>query len=327
MTDQTATDGRAQEETTLEAWVVVYLKGIAMGAADSVPGVSGGTIALITGIYERLISAIASLDPRAARHLLRVHRTSGRRALKTRLLAMDVPFLIVLGTGVLSALVLVSRVMHTAITTAPGLTGAFFFGLIAASVVVLRELFALDSPGRIAGGVVGFGMAFLVAGATRDTGGGDPLLPVVFGVAAIAVSAMILPGVSGAFFLYLFGLYEHLTGELTAFVDGLIGLVTGTWTVEGVIAPATSVAVAGVGGLLGLLAFARVIRWALDTYRAATLTFLIALMVGSLRKPAGDVLGASAGAGPTWLAGVLVAGGVGGGAVLALDYYTESLAY
>ncbi len=298
-----------------------------MGAADSVPGVSGGTIAFITGIYERLIAAVAALDPRAARHLLRIHSTKGRQSLKGHLLAMDIPFLVVLGTGVLTSIVAVSRLMHTAITTAPGLTGAFFFGLIGASAVVLRELLALDSPGRVAAGVVGFGTAFLVAGATRDTGGGDPILPIVFGAAAIAVSAMILPGVSGAFFLYLFGLYEHFTGELKAFVDGLIGLVTGTWTVEEVLAPATTVAVAGVGGLVGLLAFARLIRWALDNYRAATLTFLIALMVGSLRKPAGDVLGASANAGPMWLAGVLVAGTIGAGAVLALDHSTQSLTY
>jgi len=327
VTDDAGSGRTGGSGVDIRAWVVVYLKGVAMGAADSVPGVSGGTIAFITGIYERLIAAVAALDPSAARHLLRAHRTRGRRALKWRLLAMDVPFLLVLGTGVLTAVVAVSRVMHTAITTAPGVTGAFFFGLIAASAVVLRQLLALDSPGRIAAGVVGFGAAFLVAGATRGTGGGDPILPLVFGAGAIAVSAMILPGVSGAFFLYLFGLYEHFTGELKAFVDGLLGLVTGTSTIEGVLAPATTVAVAGVGGLVGLLVFARVIRWALERYRAATLTFLIALMVGSLRKPAGDVLGAAAGAGPTWLAGVFLAGAVGAGAVLALDHYTESLTY
>src|SRR6056297_2939650 len=94
-------------------WAAVYLKGAAMGAADAVPGVSGGTIALITGIYERLVGAIAALDPREALGLLAYVPSFGdsdaREAFAADLLEMDVPFLVVLGVGVLSAVVTVAN--------------------------------------------------------------------------------------------------------------------------------------------------------------------------------------------------------------------------
>lgn len=305
---------------------MIYLKGIAMGAADSVPGVSGGTIALITGIYERLISAIAAIDPRAARHLLRVHQTSGRRALKRRLLAMDVPFLVVLGSGVLTALVVVSRVMHVALADARALTFAFFFGLIAASAVVLYEHVSVGTPGRIAAAVVGFALAFLVSGVSAGSEASHAL-PFVFVAGAIAITAMILPGVSGAFFLVLLGQYDHLTTVLKRFVDRLLGLAVGDSTVADVFDLGTTVLTFGIGAILGLLAFARVVQWALSNYRAATLTFLVSLMVGALRLPAIEVLDNTAAWTPVTTVATLAAGGIGALAVLLLDRYTESLSY
>jgi len=312
--------------TDVRAWLVIYLKGVAMGAADSVPGVSGGTIAFITGIYERLISAIATLDPRAARHLLRIHRTSGRQALVRRLLAMDVPFLIVLGSGVMTALVLVSRVMHAALNGARALTFAFFFGLIAASAVVLYENVSFGTIGRIGAAVAGFGLAFLVSGVTAGATQSHAL-PILFVTGAIMITAMILPGISGAFMLLLLGQYDHLTTVLKRFVDSLLGLVTGDASFGLVVDLGTTVVVVGIGAMVGLLSFARVIRWALANYRAATLTFLVSLMVGALRLPVEEVLDNTAAWGPTTTGLTVLAAGVGAGAVLVLDHYTGSLSY
>jgi putative membrane protein len=122
-------------------WAAVYLKGAAMGAADAVPGVSGGTIALITGIYERLVGAIAALDPEDAVALLpllpRLGSRNAREELRGSLTDMEVPFLLVLGVGVLTAVITVANAVDVAYHQYPGLTFAFFFGLIAASVVVL----------------------------------------------------------------------------------------------------------------------------------------------------------------------------------------------
>ncbi|WP_135665424.1 DUF368 domain-containing protein [Halorhabdus rudnickae] len=297
-----------------------------MGAADSVPGVSGGTIALITGIYERLIGAIATLDPRAARHLLRVHRTSGRRALKSRLCAMDVPFLVVLGSGVLTALILVSRVMHVALAEARALTFAFFFGLIGASAVVLYEHVSVRTGGRIAAAIAGFAIAFYVSGVSAGTEASHAL-PIIFVAGAIAITAMILPGVSGAFFLVLFGQYDHLTSVLKRFVDRLVGLVTGDPAIAEVIELGTTVLTFGIGAILGLLAFARVVQWALAHYRAATLTFLVSLMVGALRLPVIEVLDHTSVWTTTTTVATLLAGGIGALAVLLLDRYTQTLAY
>ena len=305
---------------------MVYLKGVAMGAADSVPGVSGGTIALITGIYERLISAIATLDPRAARHLLRVHHASGRQALVRRLLAMDVPFLVVLGSGVLTALIVVSRVMHAALASARALTFAFFFGLIAASAIVLYEHVSVRTIGRLAAAIAGFAIAFLVSGVSAGSEASHAL-PFVFVAGAIAITAMILPGVSGAFFLLLLGQYDYLMGVLKRFVDRMLGLVVGDATVTEVIGLGTTVLTFGFGAIVGLLAFARVVQWALSTYRAATLTFLVSLMVGALRLPAIEVLDHTAAWTPATTIATLAAAGIGALAVLLLDQYTESLSY
>lgn len=317
---------RSTSAVDVRAWIVIYLKGAAMGTADSVPGVSGGTIALITGIYERLISAIAALDPRAARHLLRVHHSSGRQALLRRLFAMDVPFLVVLGAGVGTALIIVSRVMHAALADARALTFAFFFGLIAASAVVLYEHVSVGTPGRIAAAIVGFAIAFLVSGVSAGSEASHAL-PFVFVAGVVAITAMILPGVSGAFFLVLLGQYDHLTTVLKRFVDRLLGLVVGDATVTEVVDLGTTVLTFGFGAILGLLAFARIVQWALSTYRAATLTFLVSLMVGALRLPAIEVLDHTAGWTPTTTVATLAACGIGAFAVILLDRYTESLSY
>ncbi|MFC6835816.1 DUF368 domain-containing protein [Halomarina ordinaria] len=306
----------------LREWVGIYLKGIAMGAADAVPGVSGGTIALITGIYERLITAITELDPRALALVPGAIRAEGRARLRARLVEMDVWFLAALGLGVVTALVTVSRAVEYAEETFPALLFAFFFGLIAASAVVLYGEVDVSTPRRAFAGLAGVVLAFVVAG---EVAGALPhTLPVVAVAGAVAICAMILPGISGAFILLLLGQYIYLTETLSTFVDALLALVTGG-DASALVAAGSVVAVFGVGAVAGLLTIAHVVKYALTHYRAATLTFLVSLMVGALRYPAEQVLGNVGAWTPARALPVLAAALVGGVLVVAIDRYTDDL--
>jgi len=296
-----------------------------MGAADAVPGVSGGTIALVTGIYERLIRALTTLDPRVIRFLPRLHRRESRLALWESLRRMDLPFLIVLGTGMVSAVIILARLVHIALAVAPGATFAFFFGLIGASAVVLFDRRWVSSPRQVVAGVVGFVVAFVISGGTVQGQLGHSL-PVVFGSGAVAITGMILPGISGAFILLLLGQYEFMTDALNDFIDQLIA-VASDGSVSDLVAAGTTVVTFLAGGVVGLLTVAHIIRWALDNYRASTLSFLVSLMIGALRKPVIEINNSTTAWTPTVVAGLVVAAVVGAGGVLLLDYYTQEIGY
>ena len=319
-------DDRAALSTGERAreWLVIYLKGVFMGAADAVPGVSGGTIALITGIYERLITAITDIDPLVITLLPELRSADGRRQFRARLVEMDIPFLLVLGAGVVTALVTVAGLVEAAESAVPALLFAFFFGLIAASAIVLREEVDLSTPGRIAAGLSGFVFAFVLAG--EITGTLPHTLPVLAVAGAIAICAMILPGISGAFILLLLGQYLFLSETLSAFVDALFGLLSGG-SLAAVISPGTVVVVFGVGALIGLFSISHAVRFALDRYREATLTFLVALMVGALRLPVSEILDNVAAWTPGRALAVVGVALVGAFCVLVVDFYTADIDY
>src|SRR5699024_9234943 len=140
---------------------------------------------------------------------------------------------------------------------------------------------------RIAVAVFGFVLAFALSG--PDVSNSMPNSPVfVFVAGMIAIAGMILPGISGAIFLYVLGQYEYLTGTLTEFTTALAALATGG-SVAVLVEPGIVVVAFGVGALIGLFSIAYAIRWALANYRDATLTFLVSLMIGALRLPATEV--------------------------------------
>ncbi|MDY6769025.1 MAG: DUF368 domain-containing protein, partial [Candidatus Nanohaloarchaea archaeon] len=255
---------------SLRAWLVVYLKGVAMGAADTVPGVSGGTIALITGIYERLVSAVSALDHRLLHRLSRLAVHGERGRVVEELVDRDLPFLLVLGAGVASAVVVLSRFMHTALVQFPVATNALFLGLIGASAVVLYGEVAVDTAWRAAAAVTGFVLAVLVTGVSGNGGLGHAL-PVVFAAGAVASAAMLLPGISGAAFLYILGQYTFMTGRLERFVDAVLTFPAAPATLAADAAVVLTF-LAGVG--TGLVTVAHAVRWALDRERAATMAFL-----------------------------------------------------
>ncbi|MFD1515530.1 DUF368 domain-containing protein [Halomarina rubra] len=306
----------------VRAYLGVYLRGIAMGAADAVPGVSGGTIALITGIYERLVTAITELDPRALALLPGVTTADGRARFRERLVEMEVPFLMALGLGIVTALITVARLVEWAMHAHRALLFAFFVGLIAASAVVLRDEVDLGTTGRLVAGLAGVSLAVVVA---SEVGSALPSsLPVLFVVGGIAICAMILPGVSGSLILLLLGQYEFLTGTLSTFTERLVDVARGG-SVDALVEPGTVVVTFCAGAVVGLLSVAHAVKWALEHYREATLTFLVALMVGALYYPSNEVLKAV----ESWTAatalGVLSAVVVGAAVVLAVDYVTGDI--
>jgi putative membrane protein len=318
-------DSRDPEQSPFFALLVVYLKGVAMGAADAVPGVSGGTIAFITGIYERLIMAVTQLDPRVLVHVPYVYNRDRRNAFRTALREMDVPFLVAVGTGMVTAIVIFARFVQAALSTVPAATFAFFFGLIGASALVLVDPQWRTQSTCLAAAVVGFSVAFLIAGASAG-GAMASSTPVVFGSGMLAISGMVLPGISGAFILLLLGQYDHLTETLNEFVDAVVDLRSGNVT-DPLVSEGAVVLTFSAGALVGLFSITFLVRWALERHRAATLAFLVSLMIGALRLPVLEVLDAT----QEWtlLAGleVVTAGAVGAVVVFVLDHVTADLEY
>ncbi|MFW5911780.1 MAG: DUF368 domain-containing protein [Halolamina sp.] len=295
----------------------VYLRGIAMGAADAVPGVSGGTIALLTGIYPRLIGAITAVEPDRlvdiATAPLPGHRADAVDAFRE----IDGIFLAALGLGIATAVVTVSRLLEHAMEAYPAATFGGFFGLIGASAWLLRGEMHFDTRGRQAAAVAGFAVAFLLSGQAEGALGNG--LPVTFVAGAIAVTAMILPGISGSLLLLLLGQYEYMIDHLSAFVDALIGILTG----DRVAIPGETPTIVAflAGGVVGLFTVAHAVRWALERRQAATMTFLVALVVGALRAP---VVQTATRSDAGWTTGAIaafaVAAVVGAAVVVALEY-------
>jgi putative membrane protein len=302
-------------------WLAVYLTGLAMGTADGVPGVSGGTIALVAGVYDRLVAAIAALSPRPA--LASLSAEEGRaRALWASLVGMDVPFLVVLGLGMLTGVATVARVVEFAMEDLPVATFAFFFGVIAASAIVLYGEVSLDSPGRVGAALAGLLGAYWFVGLSESALGTGPATTFLAGV--VAISAMILPGVSGSFLLLVLGQYEYMTAALNDFLDAVAALATGG-PVSAVVDPGVTVVLFCSGALVGVLTFARLVKRALEADRAVTVTFLVSLMVGALRLPAEEVAATAAGTGD--YAAAVVAALVGGALVVGLELATGSVGF
>ncbi|MBI9084988.1 MAG: DUF368 domain-containing protein [Desulfobacterales bacterium] len=240
------------------AWLT--LKGICMGSADIVPGVSGGTMALITGIYEKLLQAIKSADLRAVRMLLALD-------FKGALARIHLRFLLALFVGIGAAIVSLARLINYLLHHHPVMIWSLFFGLIAASILVVGKKVGRWSPGAVAGFVAGIAGAWLLVRqipvATPET------LSFIFFSGFVAICAMILPGISGAFILLLLGKYEFITATLKNpfLLDNVVVIV-----------------VFCSGCLTGLLGFSRVLSTLLARWHTVTLAFLTGLMAGSMVK-------------------------------------------
>ena len=233
----------------------VFLRGFAMGTADLVPGVSGGTIALITGIYDRLISAIAAIDMKTVAMVF-------RGDIKGAWQRVDASFLITLALGMFAAIVVLASSIDWAMKEYPLPLWSFFFGLVLASTISLAGTLRSELSGyQIVAALLGAGIAASIAlgqAVTLDTS-----LMGFFLAGMIAICAMVLPGISGSFLLLLMGMYQPVISALV--------------TVD---LPVLTVFFAGC--LIGLLVFARVLKALFARYRATTLSTLIGVLAGSL---------------------------------------------
>ncbi|WP_435073296.1 DUF368 domain-containing protein [Halorubrum sp. HHNYT27] len=311
----------------LRNWAILYLKGIAMGSADAVPGVSGGTIALIVGIYERLIAAVTAIDLGRVRRVLAGVRPTNIPDARAAFHEVDGAFLLVLGAGIGTAVIVVLSGVNYLLASRPIATYGFFFGLIAASAGALLGGVSLDTPRRKAAAVAGFLLAFLASG-VASTGLGSSL-PVVFLAGAVAVSAMVLPGISGSLLLVVLGQYEYMSGTVSQTVDGLAALVTGNGS-DALVETLPTVATFLVGGVVGLFTIAHAVQYALARARSATLAFLLSLVVGALRAPLLEVSVRLAESGESWRAAAprfALAAVAGAAFVLVLDRYSAAIEY
>lgn len=244
-------------------------RGFLMGTADVIPGVSGGTLALILGIYERLVTAVSRFDRRLLRHLQ-------ARQWKEALLHVDLPLLLPLGFGILLAAATVSSLMHFLLENHTSYTYAGLFGLILASsylvVKMIREWKASTLVALAAGGV----FAFFLAGSDTVNSPPDSYLYLFF-CGAIAISAMILPGVSGSLILVALGRYEFVLGHVRLFVSNAKQL---QFDAENIIV----LTVFSSACIVGLLTFAKLLRTLLKSHWNTTVSLLCGFMIGSLRR-------------------------------------------
>ena len=227
-----------------------------MGSADIIPGVSGGTMALILGIYERLLEAIRSFDRAWLADVVRLR-------LGPALARNDLGFLVPLAGGIVLALLFFTRVvpLPTLIVTHPELVYGLFFGLILASIVVLmREVERYGSKQilmTVVGAALGFAIVNLVPVSTPTSAW------FIFLCGFVAISAMLLPGISGSFILLILGKYAYIIDALGAFDLPVILAFA-------------------LGCVAGLVAFSRVIVWLLHRYHQATLLVIKGILIGSL---------------------------------------------
>ena len=248
----------------LKKYLMVTLKGACMGAADVIPGVSGGTIAFITGIYDEFVGSIASINAEAMKLLFKGQFKAFWKHINGTFLVS-----IVLGIGI--SVVLLAGLMQTLLTVYPIQTWAFFFGLIVASSIFilrgisgwkLREVLFL-----ILGGVLGVTVCTLSPTQTPDA------LWFIFLSGAIAICAMILPGISGSFILLILGKYQYIMAAIS-------GLVAGENFGQNLLI----LCVFLVGAVVGILGFSKFLHWLLARWNKETLIALAGFIIGSLVK-------------------------------------------
>ena len=244
-------------------WPGIALRGMAMGIAEVIPGVSGGTIAFITGIYEELLQSIKSVDHR----LVGEFRRGGVRAVWS---AMNGDFLLALLVGMGAGLVAGIFGVTYVLKNYPPLIWAFFFGLIIASSIYIFRQIERWRWQEVVAILLGTAVAYYVT--IAHPGQGSEAWWFIFLSGVLAISALILPGISGSFILLLLGMYTVIIPTVKHALETLDShslLV---------------ILVFGLGCLTGLAAFARLLSWTFKNFRSLTLATLTGFMLGSLNK-------------------------------------------
>lgn len=237
-------------------YLMLVLKGIGMGAADVIPGVSGGTIAFITGIYEELIGSIRSFDLTALRKLLRLDLKGFWKHINGGFL-----FSVLAGIGI--SIFSLAKVMKYLLETHPIFVWSFFFGLIIASAWLVAREVKKWGVGTIVALIAGTAAAYMITVISPASTPDAWWFIMLSG--AIAVCAMILPGISGAFILLLMGKYAYIIGAVSTFNIPVLLLFV-------------------VGAVVGIISFSHLLSWLLAKHHGMTVALLTGFMVGSLNK-------------------------------------------
>lgn len=248
----------------------ITLKGIAMGAADVVPGVSGGTIAFISGIYQELISTIHSLD-------FGIFKSLKKEGFKTVWQQYNLGFLGALFTGIAISVLSLAKLITMLLGTYPILVWSFFFGLVLASIIYIAKQITRYSPKAIIALIIAAVLSYSVtlAQPIADT----ESIWFLFLAGFIAIIAMILPGISGAFILLLIGGYTVVIGAINQFTEALS---TFNWSSLG--NALLKIGVFAVGAVAGLKVFSGVLNWMFKNHKNTTLAVLTGFMIGALNK-------------------------------------------
>ena len=241
---------------TFTDYLRICLAGFCMGAADIVPGVSGGTMAFILGIYQELLNSIKSADSHLLRLLLKLKFSEASNYFPWR-------FLAAVGIGIFIAILTLAKVLETQLETNPTQVWSFFFGLVLASILTVARSIKGWSPSLILFAASSCLVSYLILGVTPTTTPETNWFLFLSG--AIAINAMILPGISGAYILVLLGKYKYILSAVNS---------RDIFTLAIVLA----------GAAIGLTTFVRLLSWLLDKYRNITMTLLTGLMIGSLRR-------------------------------------------
>lgn len=234
----------------------LFLTGFAMGCADIVPGVSGGTIAFILGVYERLVASIKTMTGPILRDVLRLR-------LRSALRAAPIAFLLPLGLGIVIAAFSLANLLSWALKEHPVFVWSFFFGLVGASIAVVTARVKAWSPTGILAFAAAAAGAYLIVGLAPTTTPDTEVA--MFFAGAIAICAMILPGISGSFILIIIGKYDQVLDAVVARDVLTLGVFL-------------------LGAAVGIALFARVLSWLLTRHHDLTVLVLAGLMLGSLRK-------------------------------------------
>jgi putative membrane protein len=237
-------------------YLITFFKGMAMGAADVVPGVSGGTIAFITGIYDTLLESIRRINPR----LLSIWKREGTKAAFNHINGF---FLIALFSGIFVSIATLAKLITWLLNTHPIPIWSFFFGLILVSVYhIVRQVEKRDAIRFI---TLLVGVAFAYSITVLKPLHMEPTMVNTLIAGSIAICAMILPGISGSFILLLIGMYTPVLAAVKGFQVDILALFLA-------------------GCVIGLLTFSHLLSWLLRHFRDATLMFLTGLMIGTLPK-------------------------------------------
>ncbi len=243
-------------------YLVIFLKGFAMGAANVIPGVSGRTIAFITGIYERLIDALKSFDFKAIRYLLKFDFGSFSKH-------VDLRFLVSLGLGVLASILTLAKFLKWAYEVAPVWVDAFFFGLILASIFAVGKMVKHWGLKEAIGLAVGLGLAVWLAFLDPAGENKSPFYLAVCGVAGMC--SMIIPGISGSFILLLMGNYKLIVLDA---VNNLREM-----NLEAALPILIPV---GVGAVLGIIVLSHILSWLFKRYHDTAVALITGFIAGSL---------------------------------------------